>query len=95
VGSIGRGEAWTPVICRPRLAGVDPVDRCRLRKAVKEEARGAAMVMERVSPRVVESVDGVEDVVVDVVLRWVHRTEDACVEGGCGLDQASSCMALE
>jgi len=44
VGSIGFGEAWTPVMWRPRLAGVDVDAFWRLRKALKDEARGAAMV---------------------------------------------------
>lgn len=42
---MGRGEAWTPVICKPRLDGAEADARCRFRNALKEEARGAAMVV--------------------------------------------------
>ena len=41
---MGAGEEWTPVMCRLRLAGTEWEAFWRLRKALKEEARGAAMV---------------------------------------------------
>ena len=83
MGSIGRGEAWTPVIWRPRFEEA-PVDFWRLRSALKDEARGAAMTplfAWCVEMRVGEEegqgrglVDGVDEVVVDVVL-GVHRPD--------------------
>ena len=42
--SIGLGDSCTPVMCKVRFAEVDAEVCLRLRSALKEEARGAAMV---------------------------------------------------
>ena len=83
MGSIGLGDSWTPVMCKLRLAEVDPDVRWRLRNALKEDARGAAIVPQlirrwlygndrRIRRGIGRSMDGVEDVVVDVILWRVH-----------------------
>lgn len=41
---VGAGDGFTPVIWRLRLAGTDDDAFCRLRSALNDEARGAAMV---------------------------------------------------
>ncbi len=68
-------------MCKLRLAVADPAVRWRLRSALKEDARGAAIVLRSMLRYSVEGMvwmrtgvlmDGMEDVVVDVVLRGVH-----------------------
>ena len=74
---MGLGEACTPVMWRSRLVGVDLEALCRLRRALKDEARGAAMFSSYTEKyrRFGKSVNSVNDGVVNVVLRRAHRME--------------------